>query len=115
MKINLLNETNEILKQYGYTLKDIVCIMQKKWIVDKNYKYALINDSNRDELVDLLNVDYDNGYGLPEINPSLILCGKNFWLERNQYDGSEWWEFKTYPNIDDMKEIKLWKIKVKEE
>lgn len=26
----------------------------------------------------------------------LIVCGKNWWLERHEYDGAEWWEFKEY-------------------
>ena len=28
---------------------------------------------------------------------SLVVVGKDFWLERNNYDGSEWWEFKQVP------------------
>ena len=27
----------------------------------------------------------------------LLIVGKDFWLERVEYDGSEWWEFKTMP------------------
>lgn len=27
----------------------------------------------------------------------LIVVGKDFWLERHEYDGSEWWEFKSIP------------------
>lgn len=57
---------------------------------------------------------YDSGFGLIEINEQLIVVGKDWWLERHEYDGSEWWEFKTMPvkpdNIlkgtdDEIKEI----------
>ena len=41
--------------------------------------------------------EYDNGYGAAEIPMDLIVVGKDFWLERHDYDGSEWWEFKTMP------------------
>jgi hypothetical protein len=32
-----------------------------------------------------------------EIDMGLIVVGKDFWLERHEYDGSEWWEFKSIP------------------
>jgi hypothetical protein len=28
----------------------------------------------------------------------IIVVGKDWWLERHEYDGSEWWEFKTMPD-----------------
>ena len=46
-------------------------------------------------------VHYNDGYGLEEINTKLILVGKDFWLERGTYDGSEWWEYKSMPNVND--------------
>lgn len=27
----------------------------------------------------------------------LLVVGNNWWLERHNYDGSEWWEFKRLP------------------
>lgn len=27
----------------------------------------------------------------------LTLVGEDFWLERKEYDGQEWWEYKTTP------------------
>ena len=27
----------------------------------------------------------------------LRIVGKDWWLEREEYDGSEWWEFRTFP------------------
>jgi len=40
---------------------------------------------------------YDAGYGGNEVNMSLVVVGEDWWLERHEYDGSEWWEFKTLP------------------
>lgn len=45
-----------------------------------------------------LDYNYDDGYGSAEVNPSLVIVGDDWWLERNEYDGSEWWEFKSLPN-----------------
>lgn len=40
---------------------------------------------------------YDSGFGEAEINMTLIIVGSDWWLERHEYDGSEWWEFKHLP------------------
>lgn len=40
---------------------------------------------------------YDNGLGGEEIAKDLLVVGVDFWLERHDYDGSEWWEFKSLP------------------
>ena len=53
------------------------------------------------EFLEHANVEYNDRYGLEEINTKLILVGKDFWLERHEYDGSEWWEYKSMPNIND--------------
>lgn len=83
--INLLKETELILAGHGRTLKDI------KWV-----------SSGGDLIpVDLFLIQadrfYDNGYGGAEVDESLIVSGDDWWLERREYDGSEWWEFCTTP------------------
>ena len=45
----------------------------------------------------LANKDYDNGYGGQEVCRDLLIVGKDWWFERHEYDGSEWWEFKKHP------------------
>lgn len=42
-------------------------------------------------------INYDSGYGLNEIHMGLTIVGDDWWLERCEYDGSEWWEFRTLP------------------
>lgn len=46
------------------------------------------------------NIYYDGGYGGVEINQTILIVGFNWWLERNEYDGSEWWEYKEIPSRD---------------
>lgn len=37
---------------------------------------------------------YDSGYGTAEIPANLIIqFNDGSWLERREYDGSEWWEY----------------------
>ena len=42
-------------------------------------------------------IEYDNGYGIPEVPEDLVIVGAHWWLERYEYDGSEWWEYKALP------------------
>lgn len=82
--MNLLNETRELLEENGKTIFDI------KWFGTSECEYIC-------DLQQLLNVNYDNGFGGHEIPLDFILVGDDFWLERHEYDGSEWWEYKSMP------------------
>ena len=44
------------------------------------------------------NFDYDDGYGFNNISLNLKIVGDTWWLERDEYDGAEWWSFKEHPN-----------------
>lgn len=50
-----------------------------------------------------LDFEYDNGYGWQELYGTVWVTdpvtGQTHWLERGEYDGSEWWELKTMPAI----------------
>lgn len=54
-----------------------------------------------DDFERLANFDYDAGYGGNEVSAYLVIVGDGWWLERGEYDGSEWWEFKTLPQKPD--------------
>lgn len=40
---------------------------------------------------------YDSGYGSQELFGTV--WGKDWWAERREYDGREWWELRRYPPI----------------
>ena len=42
-------------------------------------------------------IDYDPSWGCEYIPRNLVVVGPDWWLERHEYDGSEWWEFKRVP------------------
>lgn len=44
-------------------------------------------------------INYDSGYGSAEIREDLVIMGDGWWLERNEYDGSEWWVYCTPPTL----------------
>lgn len=53
-----------------------------------------------EEFLTKLEFEYDSGYGLQVLHGTVWLEGGS-WLERGEYDGSEWWEYKKYPEIDE--------------
>lgn len=83
---NLLKETIEKLYSHDKTPQDVL------YVVSHNNCKATWED-----FVELADFEYDAGYGGAEISPELYIVGDNWWLERQGYDGSEWWEFKTLP------------------
>ena len=82
---NLLQETLEFLRDMDKTPAD-VC-----WVGDHDSYYSW------DEFATKANIEYDEGFGAYEIDLALKVVGKDWWLERHEYDGSEWWEYKELP------------------
>ena len=50
------------------------------------------------EFLNKLDFTYDDGYG-EQLLFGTIWLDNNTWLERGEYDGSEWWEAKYRPDI----------------
>ena len=85
--INFKEETLEILKENGKTFDDVLFIQGDDFCVT----------NTKEEILKLMDFEYDNGFGGNYIVSDLKIVGKDFWLERHEYDGSEWWEFKQIP------------------
>lgn len=96
---NLLQETLEVLKGNGKSPKDVI------WVGDRENKTTWSNFES------ISNFQYDSGYGGNEICDSLLVVGKDWWLERGEYDGSEWWEFKEYPSCESTDFTKLLNVR----
>lgn len=87
---NLWEETIEVLKDYSLTWDDVDAVILEG-------DNVCIPKANFEEVARKTN--YDSGFGSVEIRSDLIIVGWNWWLERNEYDGSEWWELKIKPFI----------------
>lgn len=91
---NLLKETIECLTENNKTIQDVLwvgsAVHKTSWSI-----FEVVAD-----------VDYDSGYGSAKVAQDLLIVGINWWLERGEYDGSEWWEYKELPTQPD-KDIKL--------
>jgi hypothetical protein len=84
---NLLAETLHTLEQNG---KSPLIV---NWVGSLDGKYAISFAGFRL----IANVNYDAGFGAQEVAVNLVVVGDDWWLERHEYDGSEWWEFKSIP------------------
>jgi hypothetical protein len=88
--VNLLIETLDALRRNSKWPSDIA------WVQWETFYCSWI------EFEAIASFEYDAGYGGNEISLSLKIVGADWWLERGEYDGSEWWEFKTLPTKPDM-------------
>lgn len=91
--MNLLRETIEILANHNKTPEDVL------WVGCSDFK------SSWDNFKDVADIEYDSGYGGQEVAADLIIMGNDFWMERHEYDGSEWWEFKMFINPKEERKI----------
>jgi len=79
---NFKKETLTILANHNKSIEDIL------WIGCECFKIP------KEEFWKLADRCYDDGYGAWEIPLDLLIVGDDWWMERREYDGSEWWEFR---------------------
>jgi hypothetical protein len=85
--MNLLKETLEMLSTHKKLPEDV------QWVGSDDGKYAV--DWHAFEA--MADIEYSNGYGGQEIVGDLVVVGPDWWLARHEYDGAEWWEFRSLP------------------
>ena len=92
---NLWEETLRELGTYGKTFKDVKYIQGSDFGITKENFEQVAKKSN-----------YESGFGAPEVAEDLVIVGDSWWLERHEYDGSEWWEYKEKPKqINEVREV----------
>jgi len=84
--MNLLQETINDLSNNGKTPDDVV------WVGSREIK------TDWENFRQVADVEYDDGFGATEVATDLLIVGEDWWMERHEYDGAEWWEFKRMPN-----------------
>ena len=55
---------------------------------------------------DRLDTRYYNSYGGQEVF-GIVVFKDSSWLERGEYDGAEWWEYKKTPTKEEVEQILL--------
>lgn len=107
--VNLLDETIDILLNHGKFRKDVEFVVGHDSSVKEDCLSGCDNNSHLvrttwDEFVSQADKMYDNGFGGVEVFEITMIVGKDFWLERHSYDGTEWWEYKELPKAENYRE-----------
>lgn len=105
--MNLLNETEQKLKELNLTLDDIQFVMCTESEYDSDFIFM-----NKDTFVkNAQSVNYDNGYGSQEIKNNLTIYTKTHIIYRFEYDGAECWKYvPTIAGLDEfLQDEKNWK------
>lgn len=104
--MNLLQETLNVLKENGKNENDIEYVMWRntfsKW---EDWEIVYMSFA---EFKTISNKEYSNWFWGQEVQDELKIVWKDFWIERHEYDWSEWWEFKQLPT----KPVKEWSISI---
>lgn len=92
--MNLLQETIDALESHGKTPEDILWVScyGRERISFGWTEFSFLADEN-----------YYEGFGMAEVNTTLQIVGQDWWLEREEYDGSEEWTFCKFPVIYECK------------
>ena len=81
--VNLLRETLTALQELGKNAEDVVFIGNSR------------SQCSWNDFLILADIEYDDGYGGAEILNNLVIVFKDgTHLQRAEYDGSEWWEYR---------------------
>lgn len=84
---NLKDEIITCLKEHQKNQSDIIWAGSAEGIIDLKTFWRLAD------------TEYNAGYGVCEVPDDLIVVGLDFWLERHEYDGLEWFEYKEQPTM----------------
>ena len=87
--MNAKQELLEELETHNKTIDNIVAIIVT---YEPDCKHV-----RKIKSLEELDFNYYNGYGGQELDGYVLLDDQD-WLERHEYDGSEWWEYKKYPS-----------------
>lgn len=86
MNRNLWEETIDRLKSENKSWDDVLFVTCNDF------------DISKDNFMETaMNTMYDSGYGGQYIPKDIKIVGDDFWLDRGEYDGSEWWNFQQAP------------------
>lgn len=96
---NLWNETIRVLNDNKLSWDDVLYVACSDFLITKE---------NFEEIAKVTN--YDDGFGGTDVAEDLVIIGDNWWLSREEYDGSEWWRYNEKPDVSNFDTIKISKL-----
>lgn len=85
MRKNLLEETLQILEYNNKNDNDV------KWVGNLTHK------TTWEDFKKIADTEYNSDFGRPQVVQDLMIVGEDWWLERGEYNGQEWWEYRELP------------------
>ena len=100
---NAQKELQNKLKEINKTIDDIIALNIAKYECCESIPDIRVKATkeNIKKILSKLNFNYYEGYGSQELY-GIVLFDDNSWLERTEYDGAEWWEYKKPPTIEEV-------------
>lgn len=95
-----MNAKNELLEEVGKIRIKCAEIKYGPWGKPSQEFLLKVGYSENDliEFLGNLDFEYDDGYGSQELDGTVWLQDGT-WLDRGEYDGSEWWAHRMLPII----------------
>jgi hypothetical protein len=86
-KQELLAHIERIQNRKNNSVKFVSIVFEKSW------GNEILIEGTLEEVLPKLDFDYNDGYGSQELLGT-IWFSDGTWSEREEYDGSEWWEYR---------------------
>jgi hypothetical protein len=86
-KQELLAHIEKIERRKNNSVKFVSIVFEKSW------GNEILIEGTLEEVLPKLDFDYNDGYGSQELLGT-IWFSDGTWSEREEYDGSEWWEYR---------------------
>ena len=96
---NLWYETLKVLNNNEHSWDDVLYVACDDFMITKE---------NFEEIAKA--TDYDDSFGGTDVADDLVIIGDNWWLSRDEYDGSEWWRYNEKPDVSKFDTIKISKL-----
>ena len=98
-----MNAKQEFLNHVGdpASVKCVTISIGHPYFEDESVEYSLPVGHTAEDMfkfIEQLNFQYDNGYGIQNLY-GCIWYHNGTWSTRGEYDGSEWWEHHSVPQI----------------
>lgn len=98
--MNAWEEIKDLVE--GKTIVAAYIVIDTDYSTNKPYRvYFDLRVNPIETMEECLNFWYDSGYGEQELF-GMVLFFDGSWLERGEYDGAEWWEYKKTPTVEEV-------------
>jgi hypothetical protein len=105
MSINAFEELEKEMKGIMMSLPDITACWfgwdgEDFHSMKESLKIEAFNEKSAEVIKKILDKDYDNGFGVQKLF-GVVWFLDGTWLEREVYDGNEWWRHLKTPEFPD--------------